>query len=423
MIILKDATFINYQTLEFRNTHILVEEGMDSKIKFIDSILEYPDATIIDCKEKLVTKSFACGHHHAYSALATGMPASKKRITNFYDTLQYLWWVLDKALDKDMVEASALATAVACAKNGTTFIIDHHSSPNFIEGSLEVIQKAFDKVGVAHLLCYEITDRNGMKPAEEALSETESYLKKHQGLVGLHASFTVDDETFEKAIAIAEKYNTGIHIHTAEDDIDQKHCMRQYKKRIIERFFKSGAIKSPKTILAHCIHLDSSEKGILKNTPVWIAQNPDSNLNNQVGYFNSEWLPEIVMLGTDGMHSDMLRSARTAYFSGKNYEEIDFQIIYQRFRKVHQYIQKNAFIGDGENNLVVLDYPSFTPINQDNFLGHFIFSLESKHIQHVIANGKIIVKDRIIQTVNETEVTKFCREQAIRLWEKFKTIS
>ena len=124
------------------------------------------------------------------------------------------------------------------------------------------------------------------------------------------------------------------------------------------------------------------------------------------------------MLGTDGMHSDMIRSAQNSFFVGQGFDQIDFQSAYERFRKVHEYLQINNFEGDGENNLVVLDYPSPTPTNKENFLGHFIYGFSSNNVQHVISNGKLIVKNKVIQTVNEKDILEFSKAQALRLWEK-----
>jgi cytosine/adenosine deaminase-related metal-dependent hydrolase len=118
------------------------------------------------------------------------------------------------------------------------------------------------------------------------------------------------------------------------------------------------------------------------------------------------------------MHSDMLRSAKAAYFVGQANDEIDFVSAYKRFREVYHYLNTNNFNGDGENNLVVLDYDSPTEMNEENFLGHFIFGLTANHVQHVISDGKLIVKDSIIQTINEEEVLNFTKEQANRLWGK-----
>lgn len=188
-VLLKNARFVNWQTLEINDGNILVEEGPEGKIFFQGTGLpEKKEVETIDCSGKIVTKSFAVGHHHIYSALARGMGAPKKNPENFFEILKYIWWTLDKSLDKEMIEASALSTAIACAKAGSTFVIDHHASPFFIDGSLEVISEALNKVGLGHLLCYEITDRDGLDKADLGLAETEKFLQNNQGLIGLHAS-------------------------------------------------------------------------------------------------------------------------------------------------------------------------------------------------------------------------------------------
>jgi len=419
-IYLKNATFIDWQTLEFKNSNIKVNQGINNGFEFINEIPLNTNEEIIDCTGKYVTKSFVCGHHHIYSALARGMGAPKKNPENFYEILKYVWWTLDKCLDKEMIEASALSTAIACAKSGTTFVIDHHASPYAVEGSLEIIAKAFEKVGISHLLCYEISDRDGLEIANKGLAETENYLKNNQGLVGLHASFTVSNETLKKAVKLSEKYNSGIHIHVAEDKYDQEHCITNYKTNVIERLNNFGVLNSSKTILGHCLHLSENEKQIIKASKVWVVQNSESNLNNNVGYFDSRGLGNNIMLGTDGMHSDMLRSAKSAFYVGQGFDNIDYSGIYNRFRNAHKYLKLNNFSGDGDNNLVILDYDSPTEFNQNNFLGHFLFGIESKHVQHVIANGKLIVKDKKITTVNEDDILTFSRKESIKLWEKMR---
>jgi cytosine/adenosine deaminase-related metal-dependent hydrolase len=424
-ILLRNATYIDWKTLEFSQRNILVEENNDA-IQFVENFNQVDnkcDLEVLDCTGKLVTKSFAIGHHHIYSALSRGMRAPENKPENFYEILKYIWWTLDKCLDNEMIESSALVTAIACAKAGSTFVIDHHASPFAVKGSLETIGKAFDRVGVSHLLCYEISDRDGIGISRQGLEETESYLKNHQGLVGLHASFTVSNDTLEHAVELMNRFNSGIHIHAAEDMYDQDFCLRKYGKRVVERLKESGALKSSKTILAHCLHLDDNEKDIIRNSPCWIVQNAESNMNNNVGRFNSEYLGSKIMSGTDGMHSDMLQSAKAAFFAGQGYDTITYQSAYQRLRNVHRYLNENRFVGDGGNNLVVLDYDSPTEINQENFYGHFIFGINSNHIRDVVSNGNLIVKNRQILTVNESEILEVSKEWANRLWKKMKSIN
>jgi cytosine/adenosine deaminase-related metal-dependent hydrolase len=423
MILLKNGTFIDWQTLEFRQQDILVKEGIDGKSIHPSPGGEGPGVRLdktLDCTGKFITKSFANGHHHAYSALACGMPPPRKDPENFNEILQYIWWNLDKALDIDIIRSSALVTAMACAKNGVTFVIDDHASPFAIDGSLETIAQAFDEVGVSHLLCYEISDRDGLEIAEKGLAETEAYLSIRKGLVGLHASFTVGENTLRQAVELAGQTKSGIHIHVAEAQSDQDHCVRHYGKRVVQRLADAGALQFQKTILAHCLHLDDTERGLVEGSPAWVVQNMESNLNNSVGFFNSEGLGPGIMMGTDGMHSDMLRSAKAAFFAGHNFDNIDYPGIYRRFRNVHHYLDSNGFKGDGDNNLVILDYNSPTPFSQLNFHGHFLFGLEARNICHVISNGELIIENRNLVKVNESEILVEARNQASRLWERMK---
>jgi len=126
------------------------------------------------------------------------------------------------------------------------------------------------------------------------------------------------------------------------------------------------------------------------------------------------------MLGTDGMHSDMLRSAKAAFLAGQAIEGVSFPAAYERFRNVHKYIETSVFNGDGDNNLVILDYDSNTELTSDNFLGHFIFGLESRHVSSVISGGELIVHDRKLTRVNEDEILGLSKEMGRKLWRKME---
>ncbi len=441
MILLKNGTYIDWKTLTLHQSDILVEPGVNGTLRFTNCLTPGPSPGslplspgpspmgrgedsgsvvqhTIDCTGKFITKSFANGHHHVYSALARGMPAPKKNPENFLEILQYIWWSLDKALDLEMIRSSALATAINCAKNGVTFVIDHHASPFAVDGSLETIARAFDEVGIGHLLCYEISDRDGAEIAQKGLGETANYLAKRQGLVGLHASFTIGDETLNQAVQLALQTESGIHIHVAEDQSDQDHCLEKYDLRVVERLYDAGVLQFPKTILGHCLHLNDHERSLVEKSPAWVVQNMESNLNNSVGLFNSKGLGQRIMLGTDGMHSDMLRSAKAAFFAGHDHDDIDYGETYRRFRNVHHYLQSNGIQGDGENNLVVLDYDTPTPLTAGNFAGHFLFGIESMHVSHVISQGRLILEQGHLLTVDENKVLDESRIQAMRLWNK-----
>ena len=422
---LKDTTFVDWQSLQIKSVCLAVEEGAAGGLTFVAAVPPRdtlaPGDRVIDCAGKLVTRSFGCGHHHIYSTLARGMPAPHKAPVNFKEILKYIWWHLDKCLDLEMIEASALASAVFCAKNGVTLVIDHHASPFAIKDSLSTIARSFDRVGISHLLCYEISDRDGEGPREEGLAETDAYLSAGgQGHVGLHASFTVGDDLLSRAVSLAKRHDTGLHMHVAEDMADQEETLARHGKRVVERLHEAGALALRKSIFSHCIHLSDHEKELLRESGVWVAQNTESNQNNNVGLTSYKSITDNVLLGTDGMHSDMLRSAKAAFLAGQATESIGFDEIYRRFRDVHRYAQGFGMRGDGENNLVILDYDSPTEVNSGNFLGHFVFGIDSRHVETVISQGKVIADEGRVTTVDEGEVLKFAREMGRKLWGKMQ---
>jgi cytosine/adenosine deaminase-related metal-dependent hydrolase len=125
-----------------------------------------------------------------------------------------------------------------------------------------------------------------------------------------------------------------------------------------------------------------------------------------------------MMLGTDGMHCDMLRSAKAAFLAGQATEGIGLDGIYQRFRNIHNYIDQFGGRGDGGNNLVVLDYDAPTEVTAENFAGHFVYGLDARHVESVIAQGRLIVENRKVVSVDEQEVLAHARDMGRKLWEK-----
>lgn len=415
-LVLADAAFLDWRTGAMERGDFRVTAGAGGRIERAGAARAEEDE-VLECSGRLVVRAFACGHHHAYSALARGMPAPPRQPRSFAEILELVWWRLDRALDRDMVEASALATAMACALNGVTLVADHHSSPRSAAGSLETIAAAFERVGIRHLLCLELSDRDGEAAREEGLAESECYLASGRpGLVGLHASFTVGDGLLGRAVELARRHNTGIHIHVAEDPVDQERTLERYGLRVVERLHRAGALDLDGTVLAHCLHLDAAERELVAASPAWVVQNTESNQNNAVGVFDPRGLGGRIMLGTDGMHSDMIRSARAAFLAGQSVEAMTPEHAAVRLRAVHRYAA--GFGLERDNDLVVLDYDSPTPVQAENWPAHLVYGLESRHVVHVIAEGRPIVRDRRLVSADGEEILAFAREQARRLWRR-----
>jgi cytosine/adenosine deaminase-related metal-dependent hydrolase len=227
------------------------------------------------------------------------MPAPPQQPSNFLEILQQVWWRLDCALDLDMIYWSAKLGAMEALMAGTTGIIDHHESPNAIEGSLDVIARACDEVGVKVVCSYGVTDRHGVDAGQRGLEENRRFIKNGgRGMVGVHAAFTCSDELLNNAAGLAEDLGVGVHIHVAEGDDD------------IAAGERLEHLAQENWLLVHCVHLDRDLRGT-------IAHNPRSNMNNGVGYARPALRNNKIILGTDGIGADMLEEVRLAYVAAR----------------------------------------------------------------------------------------------------------
>ena len=400
---------------------------------------KYPTTQRLDAGGKIVLPASICGHTHFYGAFARGMAIPGAPATNFMEILERLWWKLDRALLWDDVRASAQICLVDAIRHGCTTLIDHHASPNVIDGSLDIIADAVKETGLRASLCYEVTDRNGMDGARAGIAENVRFIKRCRqerdpqlgASFGLHAALTVSDETLEASRAAVEGLGAGFHIHVAEDKADEDESLRKYGLRVVERLQKFD-ILGPLSIAVHCVHLDDYEKAILHETRTWVTHQPRSNMNNAVG------LPDVagmlkrgipVALGNDGFSNNMFEEMKTCYLAHKHNQRNPqampggdvWQMAYDNnaalarvfFPKPIGELSAGAFA-----DIIFLDYAPPTPMSTGNLPWHVLFGVDGAHITHTIASGKVLMKDRQLTTLDEAAIMAKARELAVGVWKR-----
>jgi cytosine/adenosine deaminase-related metal-dependent hydrolase len=250
-------------------------------------------------------------HTHLYSGLVSlGMPEAVPAPGSFLEILELIWWRLDRSLDADSLRAAARFYVVNALRGGTTALVDHHESPGMIEGSLDILADACEEFGMPALLCYGASERNGgVEEAQRGLAECRRFHKERatervRGLVGLHACFTVSDETIREAACLARELGTVMHLHLAEDQVDARDARERGYEGVVDRLEQLDALV-PGSILAHGVHLSTEEVERCRDAGCWLVQNPRSNKNNGVGFASSLSASSRVALGTDGFPSEM----------------------------------------------------------------------------------------------------------------------
>jgi putative selenium metabolism protein SsnA len=392
--------------------------------------------TTIDAAGCLVIPGNVNAHMHLYSALARGMPYALQPPTNFTQILQRVWWRLDRALDEESVRASALIGGVEALLSGTTTLIDHHASPNAIDGSLDIVAEALSSLGLRSVCCYEVSDRDGPERARAGLDESRRFatragaedLPLARAMVGAHASFTLSDETLAACVEIAQEAGIGIHIHAAEDGADEVDAVRRHGVRVAARLADAGVLNE-QTLLAHGVHLDEDEVRLVRAAGATLAHNPRSNMNNAVGRTPLAGLGKRVALGTDGIGSDMFTESQAAFFRYQEDGSPGYDWPLSRLA-VGAGVAGRAFAEPGLGriepgaaaDITILDYDAPTPMNTATLAGHWLFGLSARHVRDVIVAGQPVVRDRRLTLVDKDEIMAEARVQTARLWQSLDTI-
>jgi putative selenium metabolism protein SsnA len=417
---------------------LLIQDGRIQRIAPAASFADFR-GRVIDASGQVVMPGFINVHMHFYSTMVRGLGKAKPS-RNFQEVLENLWWRLDRKLLLDDCYYSALLPLIDAVRQGTTTLIDHHASPFAITGSLDRIAQAVRQAGLRASLCYEVSDRDGPEKAQEGLDENAAFIRRCQAdggeqlkaLFGLHAAFTLSDETLDKAARAAADLGAGCHIHTAEARSDQDFNQSRFGLRVVERLHRHGVL-GPKSIAAHCVHVDERELDLLAETGTAVAHNPQSNLNNAVGIADILAMDRkgiLVGLGTDAMTVNMREEVRVALWAqhlrhdnpGVGFVEALSTLLCHNARIANRYW--NCGLGElkegGAADIVLIDYIPPTPLDESTFLGHFAFGITQAPVDTTIAGGRVLMAGKqLLLDIDEEEACRKSRELAARLWERF----
>ena len=395
----------------------------------------YPDAEFIDARGGLIMPAFINVHEHIYSSFARGLSINGYDPKGFLDILDGMWWTIDRNLTLHDTYLSAMATYIDCIRNGVTTIFDHHASFGSIGGSLFEIEKAAKETGVRSCLCYEISDRDGMDKAKASVMENAEFIRHAlkddsgmiAGMMGMHAQFTISDETFELAAA-NKPDEAGYHIHVAEGIEDLHHCLKHYGKRIVDRLMDHG-ILGEKTLLGHCIYINPHEMDLIKETDTMVVHNPESNMGNACGCPPTMDIVHhgiVTGLGTDGYTHDMLESWKVANVLHKHHlkdpnaawSEVPQMLFKGNAEIAGRYFKKPlGVLKEGAAaDVIVLDYIPRTPMDGGNVNSHILFGMNGRSVVTTMCNGKILMENRILTGIDEEKELADIRQGAEKLW-------
>lgn len=436
MLVLKNATVVEFHPASIQSSVDIVIDG--SKIAAVGAGIaaNYQADRVLDMQGKLVMPGLVCSHNHFYSGLSRGITATIAPSPDFISVLKNLWWRLDLAIDEEILYYSGMVCSLEAIRCGTTSVIDHHASPAFLKGSLKTLKQAFEETGLRGITCYETTDRNeGLKEVEAGVQENVDFAKlcesdkqatngNHlvEAMIGGHAPVTMPDAALKLMADAVRATGRGVHVHVAEDRYDVSHSHHLYGKDLIVRLNDYDLIND-KALLVHGVHLSDQDIEIINAKDAFLAHNARSNMNNNVGYSTKLSLYKNLVLGTDGMGSDMWEEMKFAYFKHKDVAGSMWPDSYLKFLYNGNEILKRYFAADFgrvapgyKADLTVLDYQAPTPLVPSNIGGHIVFGMDSRDVTTVIINGKVVLENRQF-ALDVSPIYDKARKAAKRLWD------
>jgi len=375
---------------------------------------KYPGFTVIDGENSLVTPGFVNCHTHAAMTMLRGYADD----LSLMKWLQEMIWPREAHLDADDIYWGSQLAILEMIKSGTTSFADMYCYMD------QTAQVALDS-GIRASLSRGMVG-NG-ENASLALKENIELVKRWQGQgegritckFGPHAPYTCPPDYLKQVMSLADEWGVGLHIHLAETVDEVEEIKEKYGLRPVELMDSLGLFQGRHVLAAHCIHLNEEEIDILARNKVGVAHNPESNMKLASGIAPVPQLLQkgaLVGLGTDGASSnnnlDMLEEMSTCAllhkaFTGDPTVLPANQVLRMATRdggKVLGLDNVGSLTAGQKADLLIFDLkkPHWTPLY--NPVANLVYAAQSSDIKTVIIDGKFVMKDREVLTMDEERI-------------------
>jgi 5-methylthioadenosine/S-adenosylhomocysteine deaminase len=374
----------------------------------------YPDYEIIDGKDSLVLPGLINCHTHAAMTLLRGYADDMLLM----DWLSHKIWPREAFLTENDIYWGTQLAILEMIKSGTTCFADMYFF-------MDTVAKVAAQSGIRAVLSRGMIGFGNN--AELAMEETEELVNSWHGkaegritcMLGPHAPYTCPPEYLHKVMKLADKLKVGLHIHLAETITEVNDIKKQYEMTPVKLMDSIGLFDKRHVLAAHCVHLSDEEINILVEKGVGIAHNPESNMKLASGIAPLPQLLEkggLVGLGTDGASSnnnlDMIEEMRTCALLHKvNHSN-------PTILPAHQVLELATIKGASalglkmlgtikpgyKADLIMIDLlkPHLIPLH--NPVANLVYSAHSSDVKTVIIDGKLVMKDKELLTLDEEKI-------------------
>ena len=373
-------------------------------------------ARVIDASGKAVLPGLVDLHYH--TALGKGWSDHLP----LWEYLETCWYPIIRALDYEAAYWAALASYSESIKCGVTTVNDMYRK-------LDALADAADEIGIRAVLSNDVADaEHNLDTLDDNKAAFEAKHGAGNGRVEVYIGIEwlplASEELLRDARVLADELGTGIHIHLNESLTEVENSKQRFGRRPTEVAYDAG-ILGRNCIAAHCVWLSDAEIALMRETGTQISHNPSSNAKLGNGIAR---LPEILSAGINvGIGHD----AAECNNSRDLFEVMKFASLMHRASRVDASLQqapdvvrmatRNGADALGHETgrlaagrkadviLVNLKSQMFTPLmpgNADHLFSHLVFAANGSCVDTTIIDGKIVMEDRRLTTVDEQKVLR-----------------
>ena len=402
-----------------------VSGGIIKDVGAYDDILKrYSADKVLGGKDKVVFPGLINTHSHAAMVYFRGL-ADDLPLQEWLE--KYIWPAEGKWMSADFVDDAVGLACLEMLKSGVTTYMDQY----FYQA---IAAKKVLKIGMRGVLGAGVIDfpfTGYASSGEDYFTNAEALINEFRNdelitpCIAPHATYTCSPENYQRANEISEKYNVPIHTHVAETQFEISQIKDRYGKTPVEHLDAMGLL-SERFIAVHCVWLTNNDIEILAERKVGVSHCIESNLKLASGIAP---IPKLlnagvkVALGTDGAASnndlsilgEMSTAAKVHKAISGDPTVIDSKTALLMATKNGADIiglgDKIGSIKAGKNADIViadLNKPHLSPIY--DIYSHITYCMRPSDIETVLVNGKVVVDNRTLTTMDEGEILGKARE-------------
>lgn len=413
--LLKNATLVGLEPIKLEQKDLLIVDG---RVAQKDDRLQAPrDARLVDCRGRFVLPGFVNAQSRLYASQSLLLPRDEASETTVESLRFEEHDRIARVLTPETIVTSVFAGALEAVRYGTTTVIDRHSSPNCIPGSLDLVRDTVLTVGPRAILSYEVSGRGEEAEQMQAIAENRRFARENRtdrvaGFFSVDSAGRLSDGTL--AELVRESRGSIVSSTLGEET--------EIEGRLLDRLEAAGLL-GERPVFSAAGRIEAADREKLKSLGIWTLTCPNANARLGLPPLPFETMGEMVALGTGAVPGDLFSESRSAWLAARaRGAAIRPEDVVKLIVGGHQLasemlgLELGSTRRDAGADFIVLDYHPRTRVVPDNLAAHLLFGMRVADISMVMTDGEFVYRNGAFPEIDIQRLAPLVRRGADELW-------